>query len=756
MMKYLTRTSFIVLIFSIFIANSIFAQLDITVQIVQEVQCFGENSGSIQVNCTGATGTVIVSVDGIDFSCGEVITGLACGPHTIIAADDITEVTENITLACPAQMLFNPTVTNLLCNGFANGSITGNVTGGTGNMTAEWTKDNLPFIILSGASPFNASITGLSGGLYNVTVTDENECEITSSYLVLEPEALTIEVTTTDASCYGLCDGTAVYEISGGTTPYITATSDAQGNQGDINALCSNDYSAIVSDDNGCLTQANYSIAQPPQIIYTVALQNESCFNDCNGFISLSDVSGGFGSFSYDLIPNAGNCTEPCSGTSVEYTDLCGGQYSILISDQNGCEELVNGLALVSPQELQLILTPQNVTCNGYANGEIEITATGGTQPYTVTPGNLTVPTTLSDFAPGVYTYTITDDAGCTDTEDAVITEPTELVASVTITTDASCGGNCDGSLEYTVFGGSGPYEFVLEPSGLSGPVNGLLTSLCSDDYEMFIFDQLNCPDTLQFTINAPEELFVDVELNAPTCTGMYDGAAVITVGGGTGDLTLFIEPESLDWTQLDSVTYEIINLGEGSFTLQLNDEDNCSLFYTQPVVPNVVSDMVLQMHSSPETCWNSIDGTATVAVQNGNLPITYLWNDSYEQTTPTAVGLASNITYTVIVTDNIGCTITNEVFVPATVGCFFISTGITPNGDGVNDFWTLGGLELFPESEVFVFNRWGQEVFYSKGYPAAWNGTYKNELLPVADYYFVIDYSDTLTPIQGTVTIKY
>jgi gliding motility-associated-like protein len=756
MMKHLSRTSLIVLIISLFVSSFTQAQLQINVILLQDVLCFGDSNGAIQVDCSSATGTVVIEFEGQQFACGEVIPGLSCGTYTVIASDDVDTVTEDISISCPAQMLFNPTVTHLQCNGFANGSIIGNVTGGTGLMTAVWTKNGNAFTTLNGTSPLNAGITGLSGGMYEITVTDANSCEITASYLVIEPEQLAQTNVLTNASCNGVCDGSIEYDITGGTSPYLVTTSDLDGNTVELDELCADDYTTIISDDNGCLILYTFTIAEPDEVTYTLDLQNESCFNDCNGSISLTNVAGGFGDFTYALSPNAGVCTPPCSGTQVEYTSMCAGIYSILITDASGCEQLVSDLELVSPAELQLILTPQIVTCNGYANGEVEITATGGTSPFNVTPGNLDVPSTVTDLGPGVYTYTITDDAGCTDTEDAIITEPTPLVSEITSTTNSSCGGNCDGIVLYTVSGGTGPYDYVLDPSGASGPVNGSITSLCSNQYELFIFDQLNCPDTLVFEITQPEPLNIDVDLNSPTCTGMFDGTAIVTVSGGTGDLTLFIEPETLDWTQLDSVTYEFINLGEGVITFQLDDEDNCTLFLTQPVVPDVATDMVLTTYNSPETCWNAADGTATVAVQNGNLPITYLWNDDYQQITPTAVGLAANITYTVIVTDNIGCTVNAEVFVGATVGCFFISTGITPNGDGVNDFWTLGGLELFPECEVTVVNRWGQEVFFSKGYDAPWDGTYKNEKLPVADYYFVIDYSDTLDPIQGTVTIKY
>ena len=161
-------------------------------------------------------------------------------------------------------------------------------------------------------------------------------------------------------------------------------------------------------------------------------------------------------------------------------------------------------------------------------------------------------------------------------------------------------------------------------------------------------------------------------------------------------------------------------------------------------------------MFSSPETCFNTKDGTATCAVQNGNLPITYTWNDPETQVSPTAVGLSGNQQYTVVVRDAIGCTLLGSVFVEPNPGCFFVANVVTPNGDGVNDTWVLGGLELYPSAKIKVFNRWGQTVYESTGYSAPWPGTNNGELLPMADYYYIIDYSDEFEPITGTVTIKY
>jgi gliding motility-associated-like protein len=85
------------------------------------------------------------------------------------------------------------------------------------------------------------------------------------------------------------------------------------------------------------------------------------------------------------------------------------------------------------------------------------------------------------------------------------------------------------------------------------------------------------------------------------------------------------------------------------------------------------------------------------------------------------------------------------------------IPTAFTPDGDGTNDFWIIPDLSTnFPNNIVRVYNRWGNLIFESEGYATPWDGTYNGEELPVASYYFIVDFNDggVTKPESGTVTI--
>ena len=86
----------------------------------------------------------------------------------------------------------------------------------------------------------------------------------------------------------------------------------------------------------------------------------------------------------------------------------------------------------------------------------------------------------------------------------------------------------------------------------------------------------------------------------------------------------------------------------------------------------------------------------------------------------------------------------------------FFVPNGITPNGDGTNDVWEIPFLKDYPDCTLKVFNRWGQQLYSNIGYTQPWDGTYKGNVLPTADYYYVITLENgSGKAYTGTITIK-
>ncbi|MBL7942480.1 MAG: gliding motility-associated C-terminal domain-containing protein, partial [Flavobacteriales bacterium] len=534
---------------------------------------------------------------------------------------------------------------------------------------------------------------------------------------------------------------------------------------GSFTDLCPGEYVVSATDANGCVITDTAQITSPTQILYEFASTNLSCFGLCDGTISLTNVVEGCGDYDFALSPAAG--TADIGADYANYTGLCSGVYDLQITDACGCGITISDINITQPGELAVVTDDVQIDCFGAANGSIEVTYTGGTGTVNITdPVIQPLPFTLENLVPDTYHIVITDATGCMDSTDVIIAEPAQLISAIDQVNAVGCGGDCDGEVLVDYSGGTPGYtyeildandpEIVLWDGQLDDTGNDFVGSLCAGDFLFVVSDDNGCgPDSLQFTIEEPDPIVVNVNEDWITCTGMCDGSAVILFTGGTGELNAQFFPEELSPScAIGACT--LVDLCEGSYSVNVTDEEGCEVDTTFQIGAEIITDMVLTMFSTPETCWNEVDGTATVAIQNGNEPISVVWNDPNEQTTMTAVGLASNEIYTVTVTDAIGCTLTEQVEVAPTVGCFFIATALTPNGDGINDYWLLGGFEYFPSATIQVFNRWGQVMFESRGYQAAWDGTFKGEKLPTADYYFVINYSEEMDPIMGTVTIKY
>jgi gliding motility-associated-like protein len=113
-----------------------------------------------------------------------------------------------------------------------------------------------------------------------------------------------------------------------------------------------------------------------------------------------------------------------------------------------------------------------------------------------------------------------------------------------------------------------------------------------------------------------------------------------------------------------------------------------------------------------------------------------------------------NDITYTLHVVSGDGCgTATDDVFVRV-FKKIKVPNAFSPNGDGINDVWNIEQLITYPESEIQVFNRYGQPVFKSKGYSIPWNGIFNGKPVPVGTYYYTIDRKNDFPIITGWVFI--
>ena len=156
----------------------------------------------------------------------------------------------------------------------------------------------------------------------------------------------------------------------------------------------------------------------------------------------------------------------------------------------------------------------------------------------------------------------------------------------------------------------------------------------------------------------------------------------------------------------------------------------------------------------TPCSCPDSEDGAIDLVIEGGNSPYIVLWSDGFEGQTRT--GLAPG-TYTAVISDNNSCNeaFTVELDFSFSSGCLVIPQVITPNNDGYNDLWQIRNIDLYPDAEVRIFNRWGKLIFSAKNLADnPWNGTIRGKPVPTDSYHYILDLKDGSKPRTGVISV--
>lgn len=231
------------------------------------------------------------------------------------------------------------------------------------------------------------------------------------------------------------------------------------------------------------------------------------------------------------------------------------------------------------------------------------------------------------------------------------------------------------------------------------------------------------------------------------SCNNFCDGYAGITVSGGGS-------PYIYSWSN-GSNTNESFSLCAGTYTVLITDTSGCDSLYT---VSEITNPNPLQTNITAINVICDIDGSIDVNSNGGYKPYKYLFT-GYEDTlnSPFFDDLGTG-TYTLTVVDRKGC-VTDTTFDIIEQQCDepLPIEAFSPNGDGINDLWSIANMNLFPNSRLTVYDRWGQKVYWSNGYDTAWDGHGIAGFLPASTYYYIIeldkDNKDTKI-VKGSVSI--
>lgn len=547
-----------------------------------DVACFGETTGSIQLNVSGGTVAGGYTYNWVPaVGNGSSASSLAAGVYDVSVSDDnLCTVSISVSIDEPAAPLtLNTSGVDVLCFGEATGSVQATVSGGTAGYQYQWNP----------SQPNQALVSGLAAGVYDLTVTDNQGCTAIASQLITEPAAsLTVNPITTSLSCYQSADGSIQLQTGGGTAGYQFTWSPVAANTDQINGLAAGNWQVTVTDANGCSLTGSYLLTEPTPLTVAEVVVPVLCAGDATGSITLTAGGGtpdAGGNYQYQWNPGTGS-TNSLSG-------LTAGSYSVTITDDNNCT-LSDSWTVSEPPVLTLNPQITDVPCFGLSTGQVLLNGGGGVSPYQYVLGSASNGTgQFSGLAAGNYTAVITDAQNCTYSAAIVINQPAELEVSTT-ENQPLCPGQLSGSLEAVVIGGSVPYSYTFS-TGQTGAVSQL-SGIGAGIYGVTVTDNQGCEVLAQSTLTDPDSLTISVN---------PDEAEVILGESLTLDLQSNYTGTVYSWgpeTGLscsDCAQPLVTTYYDITYTVLAENENGCSASLTIPVrvtprydvfIPNVFS----------------------------------------------------------------------------------------------------------------------------------------------------------------------
>ncbi len=445
-----------------------------------------------------------------------------------------------------------------------------------------------------------------------------------------------------NASCSNSSDGSALATATGGSTPYSYSWNNGV-NTAQNNSLPPGLAIVTVTDNTGTTATASATISSPPALVVS-AFGSTVCQGATNGTAS-SVASGGAGSHFY-------NWSNGSTGSSI--FNLPAGTYTVTVTDGNGCTKSANAVVTTSPN---MVISESiiNVTCNGFSNGSIFSSISGGTPGYTYLWSNGSTQNNISGLQAGNYTVTVTDAVLCTKTKSFTLTQPTPLLAGISNQVNVTCFGLHNGSATVTSSGGTPAYSYIW-PNGATGTgFSNTQNNLAAGNYVVTVTDIFDCTTTVNFTITQPAMIAITaLSLNPVSCFGNNDGSIEVVANGAVGN-TSYI------WSNTQAGP-SIAGLTAGTYTVTVTGSGNgctqtASYTITQPAALSIQTGIINQV-----TCFGGNNGSISPGITGGNGNNAYLWSNG--ASTPGLTGLVSG-TYTLTVTDLEGCSATKAFVVP-------------------------------------------------------------------------------------------
>ncbi len=704
--------------------------------------CYATTTGmSLIATASGGVAPYQYSLNGSAYQSNATFSNLTPGNYSVMVIDNYgctatsNIVTVNGTLTASASL-----IKDLDCTASPDGRISININDGYPNYSYEVSFNGGAFGTLSAVSSNPFTYPANTDGTYQFRITDSEGCTVLTNIITITPaENPIFTVTTQDVDCNGGTDGSINVTIDNTiTTPPYQVSIDGGStffSQTSFFNLNTGSYDVVVRDAKACETTTSVTINEPNIITTTVTENPVMCSGtpgggNIPGSIDITNTLGGTAPYTYTLYDNANNVvggpTGPTSATSTTFNNLQFGDYYVSIVDTNGCEYTSGPHRVESPPFLNVTATIAALDCPTGAT--IEITASGGSGNYTFQIyGSGTAPSSVAgnvatfvNLTPGLtYAFEVIDNITlCSSVlPDVFINSPSSISVTLDATTNVSCNGNNNGSIDFTVANYSATvininydvlYAITNTSTGITGsvvgpgggPVSGAISNLPPGDYILLVEEASStlCSATVPFRIEEPLNALSLTQISNTNANCNTDSQVAVDASGGTAPYTYAFVPSGVtpiagDYNSSNAAflsgpypaIYDVYVMDANgclsSISVTVNMDANPTI-----TAPALASD---QCTSDGTSYTFSVSGT-------GVAPLEYSIGGGY-QTSDTFTVTAPG-TYTITIRDANGCTNTDTITIysPITTSAAFSVTPTCNNADGEITITASGGNNTF------------------------------------------------------------
>ncbi len=404
------------------------------------------------------------------------------------------------------------------------------------------------------------------------------------------------------------------------------------------------------------------------------------------------------------------------------------------------------------------LLLLDSILCHGDHDAVIEANGIGAANRWTYHwTGRPDTTARLSGLGPGTYVVELEDTYGCKSMDSLTLSEPTPLRSSLAITSDyngfpVSCYGAHDGSVQVQISGGTPMYHY----NWTNGSTGDKAEALGSGWIELIVYDAHGCPLSDSIFLTQPPPLQLSGESSPAGCDNEHGGAAIVSVKGG-------VLPYAFSWSN-GQKSDTIRNVPSGNYMVHILDANQCPADTVLYVDQRPDPDISLNITDTTIVYGNSIRLSAW---SNAYLP-KYKWSPSQLVSCDTCAAVfvspRDQTYFEVEVRDAYGCTNHAAILVSVRiVKDVWAPNVFSPNGDGVNDKFTIYGTpSLLEIVSLQIFDRWGELLYEAQHFPPnnpsyGWDGIFKGEPMNPAVFAYLawVRFADgEIRKLYGDVTL--